>query len=179
MEKNITITNGTGSAPIINGNYDVTASVTGYDNTSINPSSIQVVGGTNTYNLTIAATGTLTIHVTEDGTASGTPVVGATFIRTDSTGNEYGTAITTNQEGNAIMNNVPYDSTNAPTIYYKQTASDGEHEFVNTVQSTTLTASTATIEVENAPGATRTINVTDANYTNLPISSGTITLTNE
>ena len=179
MEKNIIITNGTGSASIINGNYEVTANVAGYDNSSINPSSVQVVAGTNTYALTIAATGTLTLHVTEDGTASGTPVVGATFIRTDSTGNEYGSAITTNQEGNAIMNNVPFDATSAPTIYYKQTASDGEHEFDNTVQNTTMTSSTSTIEIENTVGATRTINVTDANYANLPIASGTITFTNE
>ena len=179
MAKNVIINNGTGSASMINGNYDVTANVTGYDNSSINPSSIQVIAGTNTYALTIAATGALTLHVTEDGTTSGTPIVGATFIRTDSEGNEYGNAITTDQEGNAVMSNVPFDTTDAPTIYYKQTASDGEHEFVSTVQSTTMTSSTATIEIENTLGATRTINVTDANYTNLPIASGTITFTIE
>ena len=42
-----------------------------------------------------------------------------------------------------------------------------------------MTSSTATIEIENTLGATRTINVTDANYTNLPIASGTITFTIE
>ena len=179
MAKDIIINNGTGSASIINGNYDVTANVTGYDNSSISPSNIQVTAGTNIYALTIAATGTLTLHVTEDGTASGTPIVGATFVRTDSEGNEYGSTITTNQEGNAVMSNVPFDTTTAPTIYYKQTASDQEHEFVSTVQSTTMASSTETIEIENTIGATRTINVTDANYPNLPISSGTITFTLE
>ena len=41
-----------------------------------------------------------------------------------------------------------------------------------------MTASTSTIEIENPVGATRTITLTDTNYANLPISSGTITLTN-
>ncbi len=176
MDKQVIITNGVGTSDIINGNYNVTADVTGYSNQTITPASVNIVEGTNTYNFTIEADGTLTIHVTEDGTSGGTPIVGATFIRTDSSGTEYGTAITTDASGNAVFNNVPYDATGAPTIYYKQTASDGNHEFDNTVQSTTLTTQTSTVEVTNAPGATRTINLTDANYGNLPIESGTLTL---
>ena len=178
MAKTITITNGTGSASVINGTYDVTSNVTGYDNTSINPANISVVEGTNTYALTIAATGTLTLHVTEDGTSTGTPIVGATFIRTDSTGNEYGSPITTDSNGDAIFNNVPYADTSAPTIYYKQTASDGEHEFVSTVQNTSMATSTSTVQIQNAVGATRTFNLTDANYSGLPVE-GTITITEE
>ncbi len=176
MAKIININNGTGTGELINGSYTVTADVTGYDNTSINPSSITVEAGTNTYAFTISATGTLTLHVTEDGTTTGTPIVGATFIRTDSAGNEYGTAITSDTNGDAVFNNVPFDATNAPLVYYKQTASDGDHEFDQTVQSTTLTTQTATVEITNQPGATRTINLTDSNYTNLPIESGTLTL---
>ena len=178
MAKIINITDGQGTGSLINGSYTVTATSTGYDNTTINPSSVNVVEGTNTYQFTIAATGTLTLHVTEDGTSTGTPIVGATFIRTDSTGNTYGSAITTDSNGDAVFNNVPYDSTNAPTIYYKQTASDGDHEFSDLVQSTTLTTSTETIEIQNTPGATRTITLTDANYSNLPIGTATLTLTN-
>ena len=174
----ININNGTGTGELINDTYAVTAAVTGYENTSINPASISVVEGTNTYSFTISATGTLTLHVTDDGTTTGTPIVGATFYRTDSTGIEYGSIITTDCNGDAVFNNVPFDTTNAPTIYYKQTTSDGNHEFNTAVQSTTMTTSTATIEIQNAPGATRTINLTDANYGNLPIDSGTITLTN-
>ena len=177
MAKIININNGTGSGELINGTYSVTAEVTGYDNTSIDPSSLTVVAGTNSYAFTISATGTLTLHVTEDGTSTGTPIVGATFYRTDSTGTEYGTVITTDSNGDAVFNNVPYDATSAPTIYYKQTASDGNHEFDNTVQSTTLTSQTGTLEIQNTPGATRTITLTDANYSNLPISTGTLTLT--
>lgn len=177
MAKNVIITNGTGTTELINDTYTVTAEVTGYNNTTINPNSIIVDAGTNTYSFTIAAEGTLTLHVTEEGTSTGTPIVGATFIRTDSTGTEYGTTITTDTNGDAVFNNVPFAATNAPIIYYKQTASDGNHEFDNTVQNTTMTTSTSTVEIQNTVGATRTINLTDTNYTNLPID-GNLTLTN-
>lgn len=178
MAKIITITNGTGTMELINDTYTATAEVNGYDNATIDPSTITTVEGTDTYNFTIAATGTLTLHVTEDGTSTGTPIVGATFIRTDSLGNEYGPLITTDSSGNAVFNNVPYAATEAPIIYYKQTASDGDHEFDNTVQNTTLATQTATVEIQNSVGALRTINLTDANYSNLPIDAGTLTLTN-
>ena len=149
MAKTITITNGTGSAELINDSYTVTSNTTGYDNTSILPSTVDITEGTNTYAFTISATGTLTLHVTEDGTTTGTPIVGATFVRTDASGNEYGSAITSDSNGDAIFNNVPFDATNAPTIYYKQTASDGNHDFSSAVASTTMTASTSTVEIEN------------------------------
>ena len=118
MAKIINIVNGTGTGELINDTYSITANVTGYDNASILPSSITVEEGTNNYALTIAATGTLTLHVSEDGTSGGTPVSGAVFIRTDSLGNEYGTEITSNAEGNAVFNNVPFDANNAPLIYF-------------------------------------------------------------
>lgn len=176
MAKVITITNGTGTSDIVNGSYNVTATVNGYDNASILPTSVDITEGTNTYAFTIGATGTLTLHVTDDGTSSGTPIIGATFVRTDATGNEYGSTITTNANGDAVFDNVPYDATNAPVIYYKQTASDGDHEFDNTVQNTTLTTDTATVEIQNALGAQRTINLTDANYSGLPVESGQLSL---
>ncbi|MBR3897744.1 MAG: hypothetical protein IKJ43_00500 [Bacilli bacterium] len=176
MAKIIDITDGTGNSDILNGSYNVTASVNGYDNTSINPSSVDITEGVNTYNFTISATGTLTLHVTEDGTSTGTPIVGATFVRTDSQGNEYGGVITTDTNGDALFNNVPFADTSAPVIYYKQLTSDGAHEFDGNVQNTTMTTSTSTIDIQNTVPATRTINLTDSNYENLPISSGTITL---
>ena len=178
MAKNVIITNGTGTSNLINDTYAVTADVVGYNNISINPDSLTVTDSVNTYAFTISATGTLTLHVTEDGTSTGTPIVGATFVRTDSTGTEYGTSITSDANGDAVFNNVPFAATGAPTIYYKQTASDGNHEFDNTVQNTTMTTDTLTIQVQNTLGALRTINLTDANYANLPIDSATLTLTN-
>lgn len=178
MAKIVTITNGQGTTDLINGSYSVSASVNGYDNVSINPSSISVTAGTNAYNFTISASGTLTLHVTDDGTASGNPIVGATFVRTDSSGNEYGNVVTSDSNGDAVFSNVPYSSETAPTIYFKQTASDGDHEFDNTVQNTSLTTDTLTVQIQNAVGATRTIALTDENYANLPIETGSITLTN-
>ena len=178
MAKIININNGTGTGELINDTYSLTATVVGYDDVSIDPSSVSIVEGTNSYAFTIAANGTLTLHVTDDGTATGTPIIGATFIRTDSTGNEYGSVITTDSNGDAVFSNVPFDATSAPIIYFKQTASDGDHEFVNTVQNTSMTTSTDTMQIENPVGATRTIALTDANYTNLPIESGTLTFTN-
>ena len=178
MAKVITITNGTGSEQLINDSYTVTADVTGYDNISIDPSTLNVVEGTDSYAFTIAATGTLTLHVTEEGTSEGTPIAGATFIRIDAQGTEYGAVITTDATGNAVFNNVPFAETGAPLIYFKQTASDGDHEFDSTVQSTSMSESTQTNEIQNPAGATRTITLMDANYENLPIDSGTITLTN-
>ena len=165
----ITITNGTGSEEILNGQYVVTASSTGYDDTTILPSTLDVVDGTNTYDFTIAATGTLTLHVTEEGTSTGTIVEGAKFIRCDSLGNTYGSEIVTDNLGNAIFNNVPYSATNAPKIYFKQTESDGSHEFSSDLQEIELTTETYTSEIVNAKGAMRTINLTDANYLGLPI----------
>lgn len=178
MAKIVDITNGTGTVELINDTYTVTAEVTGYDNSTINPSSITVDASTNTYAFTISGTGTLTLHVTDTGTTAGTPIVGATFIRTDSAGTEYGSVITTDAQGNAVFNNVPFAETGAPLVYYKQTASDGDHEFDQAVQSTSLTTQTSTVEIINAPGATRTINLTDANYDNLPIETASLTLTN-
>lgn len=178
MAKQIIITNGSGTSELINDTYSVTASALGYDDTSINPTSIVVDETTNTYSFTISATGTLTLHVSEDGTSTGTPIVGATFVRTNSAGTEYGTPITSDSEGNAIFNNVPYDASNAPTIYFKQTSSDGDHEFDTNVQSVIMTTQTQTEEIQNTLGATRTINLTDENYANLPIESATLTLTN-
>lgn len=172
----ITIENGEGTAQVLNDQYTVTSSVTGYNDTSIDPKSLTVVEGTNAYNLTIAAEGALTIHVTEDGTTTGTPVVGAVFYRADSAGTTYGSPVTTNAEGNATLENLPYDSTTPQTVYIIQTASDGSHEFDKNVQTQSLSTQTTTIEVINSPAVTRTFTLTDANYENLSISSGTITL---
>lgn len=176
MAQNINITNGSGNANVSNGTYSVSATVGGYDNSSILPKSIEIVEGTDEYSLTIGATGTLTIHVTEEGTVDGTPIVGATFKRSDSEGNEYGETITTNAEGNAVFPNVPYAETDAPDVYYIQLTSDGSHEFSTIPVSTTLTEQTSTIQLINALSAQRTFNLYDANYENLPIAAGTITI---
>ena len=176
---NIPINNGTGSQSVANGNYNVTVTSVGYDVSTLNPSTINVVEGTNDYSFTVGATGTLTIHVSDDGTATGNPIVGAVLYRTDSDGTTYGDPITTDCNGNAVFENVPYAATNAPTIYFKQTESDGSHDFRTDVLSTNMTTETYTYELENSLSAVRTITLTDSNYENLPIDNATINLSNE
>ena len=178
MAKIVTITDGSGTASLINDSYTVTADVVGYNNNSINPDTVNIVDGTNTYAFTIAATGTLTLHVTEEGTTTGTPIVGASFVRTNSTGTEYGTPITTDSNGDAVFEYVPFAESGAPIIYFKQTASDGDHEFDDSVHNTTMTTSTSTLEIQNTVGASRTITLVDTNYGNLPIDSASLTFTN-
>lgn len=172
----INIINGSGTENILNDTYSVTASVNGYDNTTIDPSTLSVVEGTNSYELEISATGTLTLHVTEDGTESGTPIVGATFYRCDSLGTTYGDIVTTDSSGNAIFSNVPFSSIDAPKIYYKQSQSDGNHDFDNTLKETTLTESTGVVQVINTLPVTRTFTLKDKNYNGLPIELGEIDL---
>lgn len=173
---NISILNGEGSAEVLNGSYSVTSSTNGYVDSSIDPSTLNVVEGTNSYNLKIAAEGNLTLHVTEDGTTSGIAVVGAKFIRCDSLGTTYGSEFVTDENGNAVITNVPFAASNAPEVFYKQTSSDGEHEFDDTLKSVSLDTSSKTVEVINTKAVSRTFTLTDANYDGLKIASGSITL---
>ena len=45
----VPITNGIGSKELDNGTYSITASVSGYDNASIDPAELEVTEGTNDY----------------------------------------------------------------------------------------------------------------------------------
>lgn len=173
----ISITNGIGSKEIDNGTYTVVSNIAGYDNATIDPASQEITEGVDNYSFTIGASGTLTLHVSDDGTDIGIPIVGATFYRCDAEGNQYGDPIVSDDSGNAVFNNVPYSGEgNAPKIYFKQTESDGEHTFNSELQNTTLEEETKIVEIMNAVAAERTFNITDANYANLPISDGEITL---
>lgn len=180
MEHIIPITNGKGSKELADGEYTVTASIAGYDNSSILPSTQSITEDVLNYDFTIAATGTLTLHVTDDGTDIGIPIVGATFHRCDSVGTTYGDVVTTDDSGNAVFNAVPYSTEgHAPTIYFKQITSDGEHTFSVDLQNTTLEEENETVEIENPMAAERTFSITNANYEGLPITDGQITLTYE
>ena len=117
------------------------------------------------------------MHVSDDGTEIGVPIQGATFYRCDAEGNTYGDLIESDVDGNAVFENVPYlDGEEGPTIYFKQVSSDGEHEFNQDLQNTTLAQETKTVEISNPEAAARTFTLTDANYANLPIEDGEITL---
>lgn len=172
----ININNGQGTKNLSNGSYSATAQVTGYNNASLDPKNLTVVEGTNTYAFKIAADGTLTIHVTDNGTAAGTPIAGAVLYRTDANGTAYGNAVTTNANGNAVFYNTPYSATNTVKVYFKQTASDGEHDFNPNVQTITPNAQAYTYELINPATTPRTFTLVDTNYNGLPIESGALTL---
>ena len=105
----IPITNGRGSIELVNGNYKASATVEGYDETTLTPNNVTLVEGTDTYAFMISAKGILTLHVTDTGDKiTGVQVVGARFVRTDSTGTIKTSEITTDSDGNAIFNNVPF-----------------------------------------------------------------------
>lgn len=177
MQHNVPITNGKGNKELADGTYTVTSSTIGYDDSSITPAEQEITEGVHSYSFTIAATGTLTIHVSDDGTEIGVPIVGATFVRCDADGATYGEPITSDDSGNAVFNFVPFAAESAPAIYFKQTASDGEHTFNADLQNTTMDSETATLEIENAQAAAREFTLTDANYADLPIADGEIILT--
>ena len=131
----------------------------GYDASTLDPKSVTIIDGTDTYAFTISAKGTLTLHVTDTQEAStGVQIIGAKFIRTDSTGTIVGKEITTNDDGNAVFENVPYAQTGSNTIYYKQISGDGGHTFDDTVKSITMTQEM------------------DVNFPNIPVIDGQIIL---
>lgn len=63
----IPITNGKGSIELVTGTYKATAVVEGYDVSTLNPTSVDIIDSTDTYAFTISAKGTLTLHVTDTG----------------------------------------------------------------------------------------------------------------
>ena len=83
----IPITNGKGSIELVTGTYNAQAVAGGYDASTLDPKSVTIIDGTPTYAFTISAKGTLTLHVTDTGDPNtGVQIIGAKFIRTDSTG---------------------------------------------------------------------------------------------
>lgn len=176
MEYIVPITNGIGSKELIDGNYSVTSNVSGYDNNTLSPNKISVSDDVSTYEFTVAATGKLTLHVSDNGTIYGVPIISASFYRCDASGKVYGEKLTTDMSGMVVFNNVPYAATNAPFVYFKQVEGDLEHTFNKEVQKVALVKEETTLEIENAPAPERTFKLTDANYAGLPIEDGEIIL---
>lgn len=54
MNTEIPITNGKGSKELINGTYNVTAEIDGYDNSTLDPTQITIDDATQEYKFTIA-----------------------------------------------------------------------------------------------------------------------------
>ncbi len=173
----IPITNGKGSIELVAGIYNATAIAGGYDASTLNPKSVTIIDGTDTYAFTISAKGILTLHVTDTGDPNtGVQIVGAKFIRTDSTGTIVGNEIITNDDGDAVFNNVPFAETGSNAIYYKQISSDGGHTFDDTVKSITMTEETETVQITNPPAPVRNFTLMDESFPNIPIIDGQILL---
>ena len=173
----IPITNVKGSIDIVNVVSNATAVVGGYDASTLDPKQITIIEGTNDYAFTISAKGVLTLHVTDSGDkVTGVQIIGAKFVRTDSTGTINGVEAVTDSDGNAIFRNVPFAPSGSTEIYYKQITSDGGHTFDDTVKSIIMTTSTETVEIANPAAPVRNIMLTDVSFPNIPIKDGQIIL---
>lgn len=173
----IPITNGKGSIELVAGTYNAQAVAGGYDASTLNPKSVTITDGTPTYAFTISATGTLTLHVTDTGVPNtGVQIVGAKFIRTDSTGSIVGNEVVTNEDGDAVFNNVPFATSGSSAIYYKQIASDGGHTFDDAVKSIIMTEASETVQITNPPAPLRNFTLMDESFPNIPIADGQIIL---
>ena len=173
----IPITNGKGSIELVTGTYNATALADGYDASTLNPQSVTIIDGTDTYAFTISAKGVLTLHVTDTGNPdTGVQIVGAKFIRTDSTGNTLSEEIITDTDGNAKFSNIPFATSGNVTIYYKQITSDGGHTFDDTVKSIVMNEQNKIVEITNPEAPLRDFTLTDASFPNVVISDGQIIL---
>lgn len=178
---NVEINNGSGSASVKKGTYSVSVVATGYDNSTLNPTTFTATDSAGSQTFTVSASGTLTFIVNETGAQGGTPITSGTIVMTDSTGNvQYGSPITVSSNGEAIFPNVPYgDGTSPYTLYFKQLTSDDNHNIYEGVLTVNLTAQTQTEYIQNNPIALQTFTLTDATYTGLPVKSATLTLTRQ
>ena len=173
----IPITNGKGSIELVTGTYNAQAVAGGYDASTLDPKSVTIIDGTDTYAFTISAKGTLTLHVTDTGEAStGVQIIGAKFVRTDSTGTINGVEAVTDSDGNAIFRNVPFAPSGSTEIYYKQITRDGGNTFDDTVKSITMTQENETVEIKNPDAPIRNFTLMDASFPNIPVIDGQIIL---
>ncbi len=175
---NVTITDGTGSQQVQNGTYNVSATVTGYDESTLAPQTFTADGTPSTNAFTISANGTLTFNVNETGAAGGTPITAGEIVMTNQDGSvQYGTPVAIGADGNAVFDNVPYDAAGY-TLYFRQLSSDDTHNPVTDVITVNMTSQTQTEYVENTAAAVETFTLTDANYPGLPVN-GTLNLTEQ
>ena len=169
---NVKITDGKGSIRLVEGVYNVTASVPGYDNSTLTPTSVELRDDVETYTFSIAASGILTIHVSEEGTSGSTPVVGAKFVRANSDGSLVSQEAVTGDDGNAVFRNVPYSSTLKPKFYFKQLLGDDVHTFSEDLNSVEMNDENVVMEVQNPLAVNRNFVLTDTNFASIAIADG-------
>ena len=177
---NVEITNGSGSAEMKKGTYSVTVVANGYEATTLSPSSYTATESAGSGSFTVSANGVLTLIFNETGASGGTPVTSGSVVMTDSTGaTEYGSAVTINANGEAVFNNVPYNSGTPYVLYFVQKATDDNHNLYEGVITVNMANATQTEYVLNSPIAEQYFTLTDANYAGLPVASATMTFTGE
>ncbi len=174
---NVTITNGSGSQVMQAGSYTVTAEATGYDVSTLSPTTFTATTSEGSQAFTLSANGTLTLNVNETGAAGGTPITSGTIVMTNADGSvEYGQAVTIDANGDAVFENVPYGTATEPfQLYFKQLTTADGYNVYDGVISVAMTAQTQTEYVQNTAAAEQTFTLTDANY-DLPID-GALTFT--
>ena len=175
---NVTITNGVGSQAMKVGDYNVSAQAAGYQATTLDPTTFTALDTTHTASFTLSADGTLTFIVNDTGAEGGTAITSGSIVMTDQSGNtQYGSPVNIDQNGNAVFANVPYGSQSTPyVLYFKQLSTDADHNIYVGVITANMTADSQTQYILNSALAVQTFNLTDANYSGLPIS-GTLNFT--
>lgn len=175
---NVTITNGSGSQLMNPGEYTVSATYApGYDLTSLSPTTYTATVPSGTGAFTLEASGTLTIIFNETGAEGGTPITSGMVVMTDQTGNtQYGSVVNIDSSGTAVFNNVPYGSVGTPyTLYFKQLATDSDHNIYADVFTVSMESATQTEYILNTHiPTTQTLSLTDTNYTGLPVGNAVL-----
>lgn len=168
----VQITNGTGSQSMKKGTYNVSATASGYDTSTLDPKTFSATDSTGSQTFTISATGTLTLTVNETGASGGTPVTSGSIVMTDATGNtQYGQAVNIDSSGIATFANVPFGTTDEPVeLYFKQLSTDDNHNIFEEVKTVSMTSDNQTEYIQNTLIAVQTFTLNDANYSGLPIN---------
>ena len=91
---------------------------------------------------------------------------------------EYGNPVTTDVDGSAKLEHLPYDTSTPYKIYIKQLSSDGSHNFEATIKEILRDGENKEIEISNPKATSRNISLIDANYSNYPISEKNLTFKN-
>ena len=76
----VTITNGSGASEAVTGEYTVTATVAGYDGSTIDSANLTITEDSSSYSFKVAATSTLFLHLSEEKIEGSTPVEEQLFI---------------------------------------------------------------------------------------------------
>ena len=177
---NVQITNGAGSQQMKSGNYAVTATASGYEATTLSPTVYTATGSEGTGAFTLSANGVLTLIFNETGASGGTPVTSGTVVMTDAAGTtQYGSPVSISATGEAVFNNVPYDTETPYVLHFVQLTTDDGHNVYSGVITVNTSAATQTEYVVNAPIAAQNITLTDANYSGLPVAAATLVFTGE